>query len=321
MNSKWLGLLVAAGMFASPSYADDAFELETSANLGFMSKYVWRGWEVNEDPSGYAGFDLGYGNFYAGIWGGTDGTLGTEIDLYAGYAAEFEDYFSYDIGVIQYRYPGADTHVEEWHITLDFDVVSATYHKGEDDYDYIELNTTFDLAEDFTLDLHYGREERGVWTWNDYGVTLNYQVNDNYRVYLSATSKEDREDFLFFGIHADFQGIVFEAQIMAVLNAIVKVVGLVTAVSLLTGCIATGIRVGPVFIPVDTGIGKNKKPPKTARGEQPSGQSSEVNECEDAEVNTKTNDEQQKRKNDKSAKNTKCDDELVEEDEDKEIHF
>lgn len=204
MKNKWLGLLAASSMFAFPTYADDAFEVETSANVGFMSQYVWRGWEINKDPSGYGGFDLGYGNFYAGIWGGTDGNLGTEIDLYIGYAGEFSEQVSYDIGVIQYRYPGSDVNVEEWHITLDFDVLSATYNKGEDDNDYIELNTTFDLAEDFTLDLHYGREDTGTWTWNDYGVTLNYQVNDNYRVYLSATSKEDHDDFIFFGIHADF---------------------------------------------------------------------------------------------------------------------
>lgn len=108
---------------------------------------------------------------------------------------------------------------------------------------------------------------------------------------------------------------------MAVLNSIIRIVGLVTALTLLTGCIATGIRVGPVFIPVDTGIGKNKKPPKTEPAEQPSGQSNDVNECENAEAKTKTNDSQQKRNDDKSANNTECDEQLVEKEEQQEIHF
>ena len=108
---------------------------------------------------------------------------------------------------------------------------------------------------------------------------------------------------------------------MSGFNSIVKVVGLVIAVSLLSGCIATGIRVGPVFIPVDTGIGKNKKIPKADPVEQPSGQSNEVNECQNVEGKTKASDDKQKAKNDESAKNIDCDDELVEKDEDKEIHF
>lgn len=49
---------------------------------------------------------------------------------------------------------------------------------------------------------------------------------------------------------------------------VIKSLALLVAVSLISGCIATGIRVGPVFIPVDTGIGKTNKPPKTDDSKQ-----------------------------------------------------
>lgn len=38
--------------------------------------------------------------------------------------------------------------------------------------------------------------------------------------------------------------------------------GLLASTLIIGGCISTGVRVGPVFIPVDTGIGKKKAEPE-----------------------------------------------------------
>jgi hypothetical protein len=42
------------------------------------------------------------------------------------------------------------------------------------------------------------------------------------------------------------------------MGANIKTLLIATVVVLLGGCISTGISVGPVFIPVETGIGENK---------------------------------------------------------------
>lgn len=204
MEQKWLNAVIVLGLLSATSFAAHSADTQVSANLGFNSKYMWRGWEINKDPSGYASVNLGVDKFYTGIWGGTDGTLGTEIDLYFGYADQLNDHIAYDVGFIQYRYDSADIEVEEWHLTLDFNFVSTTYHRGEDGYNYIELNKTFELQDKLTLDLHIGREDRNDGNLTDYGATLNYQINDNYRIYLAATDKQDHDNFVFVGIHADF---------------------------------------------------------------------------------------------------------------------
>lgn len=204
MNKKLHGILLGSVMLANPVYADDAFDLEVSANIGMVTEYIWRGWNINDELSAQGGFDLNYGNFYAGTWGGTDGNYGTEIDLYVGYAGQFNDKFSYDVGVIQYRYPKVDKNVEEWHVTVGYDFLSLSYHGGEDDYDYIEMNASFDLTDEFSLELHYGHEDNGNWTWNDYGVTLHYQINDSYRMFVAASDKENNDSHVYAGIIGEF---------------------------------------------------------------------------------------------------------------------
>jgi hypothetical protein len=43
-----------------------------------------------------------------------------------------------------------------------------------------------------------------------------------------------------------------------------KILSIALLSALLSGCITTGISVGPIFIPVDTGIGKSKEVNKPA---------------------------------------------------------
>ena len=83
-----------------------------SFSLTGTSDYVFRGISQTEnDPTMQGAFDIGYGIFYAGVWGsgvdfeaaGLDDNI--EIDYYAGikptwHGAEF------DFGVIYYWYPG-----------------------------------------------------------------------------------------------------------------------------------------------------------------------------------------------------------------------
>lgn len=204
MKKLLQGVVVGCTLCASPVFADEAPELEISANLSMVSKYVWRGWNLNDDPSAQGGFDASYNGFNIGTWGGTDQASGTEVDIYVGYGRQITDYLSIDVGYVQYRFPETGNHVEEWHVTADFDILSTSYHKGEDGYYYLEVNSSFELTEQVTLDFHYGFEDNDQNDWHDYQLTLNYQINETYSVFAAASEKERNDSNLFFGLKGEF---------------------------------------------------------------------------------------------------------------------
>ena len=89
--------LVLAAVAAAPatSYAD------VSANVGWVSDYIYRG-IFQEDSSAYAGIDYASdGGFYLGTWGADVGD-GLETDSTSAYAGG-ED-FTYKVGYTGYYY-------------------------------------------------------------------------------------------------------------------------------------------------------------------------------------------------------------------------
>ncbi|MFT4927293.1 MAG: hypothetical protein ACI8WB_003399 [Phenylobacterium sp.] len=196
--------VLASGLTCGSVLADEN-EFEVSANVGIFSQYIWRGWSLNDNPSLQGGFDVAYGNFTAGIWGGEDRTLGTEIDFYVGWGKSFHDYFAVDVGFVQYRFDKESVELDEVHLTLDFTVVSVTYHDGEADYDYLEINKGFELGEQFSLDLHYGQEGNHYNDWYDYGVTLSYAFNDSYTASVGYSDKENNDEELYFSLVGTFE--------------------------------------------------------------------------------------------------------------------
>jgi hypothetical protein len=112
---------------------------ETSANIGWVSEYIFRG-VYQEDSSAYAGIDYASDNgFYVGTWGADVGQ-GLETDLYAGYAGG--DDFTYKIGYTGYFY------------TDDFD----------DTYNEINLGLGYGM---FALDVAVGE-------WDGFGNSVDY---------------------------------------------------------------------------------------------------------------------------------------------------
>jgi uncharacterized protein (TIGR02001 family) len=198
------GVVVSCGLMAAPAFADDAIEYEVSANIGMVSKYVWRGWNLNDSPSAQGGFDLSANGFTVGTWGGTDENLGTEIDYFVGYGTEINEYVAIDVGWIQYKFEHLVEDVEEFHVTLDFNFFSTTYHRGEDGYNYVEFNSTFELNEKFSIDFHYGFEDNDVNEWNDYQLKLNYTINDNYSLFIAGSEKEKHDSHIYAGLMAVF---------------------------------------------------------------------------------------------------------------------
>lgn len=78
-----------------------AVAADFSANVGFMSDYIFRGIK-QANASAYGGLDAEAAGFYAGTWL-ADVDQGLEYDLYAGYGGEYGD-FSYGLGWTGYFY-------------------------------------------------------------------------------------------------------------------------------------------------------------------------------------------------------------------------
>src|SRR5690554_599270 len=89
---------VAAAFAAAPAVSS----AELSANIGWVSQYVYRG-IFQETSSASAGIDYeDESGFYVGAWGADVGQ-GLETDVYLGYTGGNGD-FSYTIGATGYFY-------------------------------------------------------------------------------------------------------------------------------------------------------------------------------------------------------------------------
>ena len=90
---------------------------EFSANVQYVSNYIWRGEEQTGEIAIQGGFDWGatlidtYADIYVGTWIANLNTSGngSELDYYGGISGAvpgLEDYLSYDAGLLYYDYPG-----------------------------------------------------------------------------------------------------------------------------------------------------------------------------------------------------------------------
>jgi len=105
-----LGILSAALIAgtALPAQAQDK-KLDLSATATFTTDYVFRGIsQTNQNPAAQAEFDATYGIFYLGMWGSNvDFAKSLEIDYYGGITPTWRG-INFDIGGIEYTYPGAN---------------------------------------------------------------------------------------------------------------------------------------------------------------------------------------------------------------------
>ncbi len=113
----WAGLACSALPTLAHAQADPL-----SFNLGLTSDYRFRGISQRRlDPAVQGGIDYVLpGGFYVGAWastirwikdagaiGGVDtGSANVELDVYGGYKGEIRKDLTYDVGVLQYAYPG-----------------------------------------------------------------------------------------------------------------------------------------------------------------------------------------------------------------------
>jgi uncharacterized protein (TIGR02001 family) len=160
-----------------------------SYNIGLYSQYIFRGLaQTGEEAALQGGADYSHSSgFYVGTWATNISWLqdddlyensSLELDIYAGYASEIgETGISYDLGLLQYLYPGSknsgvkSANTTEVYGSLGYGWVSGKLSVvisdgafGIDDADgtwYAELNADIPVPyfKDVVFGAHVGRSE------------------------------------------------------------------------------------------------------------------------------------------------------------------
>ncbi|MCV6903648.1 MAG: TorF family putative porin [Achromobacter xylosoxidans] len=108
---------LAAPAHAADTAAADAPEYTLTANVTLASQYRYRGlMQTNNKPAIQGGFDFTHASgLYLGNWnssvswlndGNSDVSAPVEMDFYGGYKGNLAPDVPFDLGVLQYYYPG-----------------------------------------------------------------------------------------------------------------------------------------------------------------------------------------------------------------------
>ncbi|MFZ5505393.1 MAG: TorF family putative porin [Pseudomonadota bacterium] len=239
---KTLIAAALASALAVPAFSVHAEEPASphtfTGNVGLFSQYVFRGIsQTNEDIALQGGFDYSHASgFYIGTWGSniswlTDSSAVTgytsssmELDVYGGYRGAIGDTgVTYDVGLLQYIYPGsrnagavkADT--LEAYVAVGWKFLSAKYSYSLGDTFgvnnssgtwYLDLAANYPITEALTLNLHYGIQEfsgsnagvsnDSVASYEDWKIGLSYALPQSFTVgayYTDTNMNSTQEGF------------------------------------------------------------------------------------------------------------------------------
>lgn len=194
MRKNLISAALAASFLVGAAGVAQAEESPISANVTFASEYVYRGYaQSNENFAVQGGFDYAHDSgFYIGTWASSIDWLdegGAEVDVYAGFSNSIGDTdFSYDVGVLQYFYPGGkidgnDADTTEAYIGFGWKFLSIKYSyaftdlfgvEDSDGSEYYEMGADFDLGAGFALGAHVGRQKiEGGTSYNDWKLGVS----------------------------------------------------------------------------------------------------------------------------------------------------
>jgi len=173
-----LAALLATLPFAGSVHAEDS---PFTANIGLVSDYAYRGFsQTDERPALQGGFDYAHeSGLYAGVWGSnvswlSDGNSAVsnslELDIYGGYKGTVGA-IGYDVGLLQYYYPGSypkgfnSPNTLEGYLGLSWEFLSFKYsyaftdlfgYDKSDGSQYYDLGAAVDIGYGITLAAHVG---------------------------------------------------------------------------------------------------------------------------------------------------------------------
>jgi len=232
--------LIAASVvlpsMASAADAAPAPEHTFTSNVTLASEYIYRGiGQTNRKPAVQGGFDYAHSSgLYVGTWASNVSWLSDqaplvgkisnsiEMDFYGGYKNTVGD-FGYDVGLLQYYYPGNypagfnNPNTLEGYIAGSYSFLTLKYSHsfsdlfgwvGSKNSGYLDLTANYELVPTVNLVAHAGRqkvngESAGGASYSDYklGVTkdfsgtvlgLSYITTNASKVwYTNPTSDKD----------------------------------------------------------------------------------------------------------------------------------
>ncbi len=196
--------------------ADDGL----SANVSLTSKYKYRGQDQSDPdkdvaPAIQGGFDYTLGSFYIGNWNssiGLDNGQNIEMDFYGGYRGQAGK-VGYDIGVLQYYYPGdSDYNTTEIYGGVSYGIASAKlsyvvsdkYFGATDSSGtlYLDLSANYEIAKGITLNGHVGFTQLASGStygpdYTDYKVGATYDFGNGFSLAgaIVGANKDGNSDY------------------------------------------------------------------------------------------------------------------------------
>ena len=190
---KLTSTLIAAGVIAGASMSAPAMAEGPSANVGFVSDYIWRGDTQSDNKAAVqGGLDWEKDKLSFGVWGSSLGSTytGSEIDLYGSY-----NFGPVAVGAIYYYYDLAGGSFYEVNVGGDLGPVSlmASYNPDASTY-YVEGSYSYEMAKGVSLDLHAGQQQDAT---ADYSVGISGSMGG---LDLGATYANKDEGVFFVSV-------------------------------------------------------------------------------------------------------------------------
>jgi uncharacterized protein (TIGR02001 family) len=230
-------LPIVALSFSVITHAEEGPEPDTSLtyNVGATSDYRVRGIaQTSSKPAIQGGIDFAVkSGAYLGTaasnvkWvkefnGATEGSY--ELDFYGGYKAQITNTsFSYDVGLITYRYPGNNSGVAgffpagtfsnastvEMYGALTYGIYTLKYNRSLGDFlgnlnssgsQYFDLSAAIDLTNGFTLTPHVGRQllpnqVGNLGNYSDIALTLSKDFGNGFTATAAALATNADKTF------------------------------------------------------------------------------------------------------------------------------
>ena len=257
MKKSLLTLAVLSTLSSSLVFADEAAAPAAEAkatppytfayNVGLFSQYIFRGLTQTQNKLAVqGGVDFTHSSgLYAGAWGSNVSWLedyipagydnsSLELDLYGGYRGAIKD-VSYDVGLLQYVYPGSPktgqlrAETTEVYGSLSYKWVTAKLSVAVSDKAfgnvnaagtyYADLTANYPLTDTITLTAHVGRQEysgsaNDVYSYTDWKLGASNVIAEGVTVggyYTDTNAKELGYGAAVYkgGNIGDAQGTVF----------------------------------------------------------------------------------------------------------------
>jgi hypothetical protein len=177
-----------------------AFEASADAYIGVYSKYLWRGYDLNEEDDDAViqpGVDVSVGNVTFSFWGNISESSGemNEVDLTVDYSQDLGEMFSFSVGNILYNVDTNDAEpntTNEVYLGVTLNTLLAPTLTVYYDYDeFHTVYTTLGISHSFGLNdklalglgatgSYLNADEDYEWLHSgEISATLDYAINDN----------------------------------------------------------------------------------------------------------------------------------------------